>query len=93
MVSPVLVRSDSSTPFEMASRPSGTVMAIVYDALSIGWSLTGNQVSATCGWPEDERAVVGVEEARSRPAGSRARRRSVTTVVNVLPSRDARVAA
>ncbi len=33
------------------SRPFGTVTRKVYDALSVGWSFTGNQLAATCGWP------------------------------------------
>ena len=31
--------------------PAGTVISNVYAALSVGWSLTGNQVAATCGSP------------------------------------------
>jgi hypothetical protein len=36
---------------DTASRPLGTVTAMVKEALSIGWSLAGNQVAATSGWP------------------------------------------
>ena len=38
-------------------------MLKVYEALSIGWSLTGNHVAATCGLAGDQRTIVGVEEA------------------------------
>ena len=41
----------SRRPLATTSRPAGAVTTKVYDALSIGWSLTGNQLAATSGWP------------------------------------------
>ena len=35
----------------MASSPSGTVAETLTEAASRGWSLEGNQVAATSGWP------------------------------------------
>jgi hypothetical protein len=41
----------SRRPWATTSRAAGAVTTKVQDALSIGWSLTGNQVAATSGWP------------------------------------------
>ena len=38
-------------PLATAWVPFGTVMWNRYEALSLGWSLTGNQLAATCGSP------------------------------------------
>ena len=51
VVQPCLVELPVSTPLAIASRPAGTVIANVYDAVSSGWSFTGYHVLATRGWP------------------------------------------
>jgi hypothetical protein len=51
VVHPLPVRRRTSIPLATASNPFGTVIRNVYDAVSLGWSLTGNHVSATCGCP------------------------------------------
>ena len=51
VVHPPLVCSLVRTPLAIASRPAGTAMWYVNEALSRGWSLAGNQVAATCGSP------------------------------------------
>ena len=51
VVHPCWLRTRRSSPFATTSSPSGTVTSKVYDALSIGWSLTGNHAVATSGWP------------------------------------------
>ena len=38
-------------PLPMTSRPVGAAIRSVKVALSEGWSLAGNQVAATRGWP------------------------------------------
>ncbi len=50
-VSPAWVSWLSSDPLATTSSPSGTVTAKLKPARSRGWSLTGNQVAATWGWP------------------------------------------
>ena len=51
VVQPSSVSWPSRTPFEIASRPSGTVAVTATEAASRGWSFAGNQVAAPCGWP------------------------------------------
>jgi hypothetical protein len=51
VVQPCRVLLPTSTPFDKDSRPCGAVIRVVKDALSSGWSLTGNQVEATSGCP------------------------------------------
>ncbi len=51
VVEPCLVFWLLRMPFEIASVPAGTEIAIVNEALSRGWSLAGNHVAATCGSP------------------------------------------
>src|SRR5690349_24489458 len=46
-----MVVCDCSTPFEIASWPAGTVIAMSYVALSRGWSLLGNHHAADSGSP------------------------------------------
>lgn len=54
-------------PLEDASSPSGTATSIVYDAVSVGWSFTGNHVAATCGCPATRApSSVGMKPDRPR---------------------------
>lgn len=51
VLQPPAVRRPRGRPLATASNPSGTVIRNVYEALSLGWSLTGNHVAATAGSP------------------------------------------
>ena len=65
VVQPSRVRSRRSTPFATTSTPSGTVTSKVYEALSSGWSLTGNQAVADSGSP----ATMAPSVVAMKPAG------------------------
>jgi len=43
------VRRPTRRPLEIASSPAGTVTTKVKDALSVGWSLRGNQLAEPSG--------------------------------------------
>ena len=51
VVHPCCVCRACNAPLAIASTPWGTVTWKRYDALSSGWSLTGNHVAAACGCP------------------------------------------
>src|SRR3954466_11648276 len=52
VVHPPCVALPARRPFETASTPSGTVISMSYEALSRGWSFTGNHAAATSGSPQ-----------------------------------------
>ena len=61
----------SSSPLAIACSPRGTAIRNVYDALSSGWSLTGYQLAATCGWPATSvPSSVWMNPAPSSPTGT-----------------------
>src|SRR4051794_18095514 len=71
VVQPALVDRPAGDPLDSASRPFGTVSAIEYDALSIGWSLDGNQAWATSGSPRTMTPSAVVKAPPSPRSGSR----------------------
>ena len=70
VVFPPLVVFETSTPFAITVRPSGTVTAKSYVALSRGLSLTAYQPGEPCGSPTTKApSLVGIQPSLD-PSGS-----------------------
>ncbi len=59
-----------SVPFEIACVPCGTVIEISKVALSVGWSLHGNQVGEPCGSPTTNAPSLVRTQPSIEPSGS-----------------------
>jgi hypothetical protein len=70
VVLPPLVVLDSSTPFAIAVRPSGTVTRKWYVALSCGESLTGYHAGDPCGSPTTNAPSSVGTQPSGDPSGS-----------------------
>ena len=67
-------RRSTSAPLAIASTRRGTVIAKSKVALSVGWSLQGNQVGEPCGSPATKApSSVGIQP-ETEPSGSRSGR-------------------